>query len=391
MTPENHPEPRIDVSSLVDLTTELVARPSENPPGNERAVAETVFDRLEASPVDFDVDVREVLPGRPNVVARAGDPSRGSVLLTGHVDVVPAESPDWSGDPYSPRERDGEIVGRGAADMKGGLAAMLLAAESYLSDAEAPGEAVLGFVVDEEHKGRGTQALVEDGLDVDAAIVGEPTALDVCVAQKGAVRYRLSIDGESAHSGTPDQGVDAIRAAGALLEALEGFDEQLRAETSADFLDPETLTVTEITGGSAPNVVPGHAELEIDWRFHPGDQRPDRFDDAIDRLVAETDLDPNVDVAWERTVFARAGKVADDTPIVDTLVDAAAECGVESDLIGFNGGTDARFLIHDASVPTVLLGPGDQSVAHSAEEHVSVESLTAAARIYRSVLDRSLA
>lgn len=391
MERETHADGEIDRATLVNLTKELVGRASENPPGNERGVAEWLRDRLVDSPVDFDVEVREVLPDRPNVLARGGDPSRGSVLLTGHTDVVPADGADWSGDPYAPRERDGRIVGRGSADMKGNLAAMVLAAESYLSNADAPGEVVLAFVVDEENRGRGTQELVEDGLDVDGAIVGEPTNLDVCVAQKGAVRYELAIDGRSAHSGTPDEGVDAIRTAGSLLAAVESFDERLRTATSAAFLEPETVTVTELSGGSAPNVVAGHADLCIDWRFHPGDQRPDRFDEAVDRLIADADLDPDVDVTWERTVFARAAKVDADEPLVGRLVSAAEDNGVESDVVGFNGGTDARFLIHDADIPTVLLGAGDPAVAHAADEFVPTESLHDAAAIYRSVLDRSFA
>lgn len=389
MTNDSQHETEIDRPALVDLTKTLVERPSENPPGDEEDVAAALTDRLAESPVDFDVDVTDALPGRPNVVARAGDPSRGSLLLTGHTDVVPADSEEWTVGPYSPSERDGRIVGRGAVDMKGALAAMLVAAETYLQRADDPGEVILAFVADEEHDGAGTRALVEDGLSVDSAVVGEPTGLDVCIAQKGAVRYRLSIEGESAHSGTPDEGVDAIRAATALLGAFESLDERLRAETKSELMKPETLTVTEIRGGSAPNVVAGEAQLGIDWRFHPGDATPDRFDGEIDRILADTDLPEGVSVDWERTVFARAGAVPDDVDLVETLVGAAGEAGVDCDIVGYEGGTDARFLIHDADVPTVLLGPGAQTQAHTVDESLPVESLYEATLIYRRLLERT--
>lgn len=169
-------------SDVVDLTSELVGRASENPPGEESAVADFLRERLEESPLPFDVETDDVLDGRPNVVARVGDPAEGSVLLTGHTDVVPANTDDWTADPYELEQRGDRIVGRGTADMKGAIAAKILATEAYFesTSTEIPGEVILAFVVDEEHLGRGTQALVQN-VDIapDAAIIGEPTDLDV--------------------------------------------------------------------------------------------------------------------------------------------------------------------------------------------------------------------
>lgn len=304
-------------TDVVDLTAELVSRASENPPGNERRVAEFVAERLAASPVPFEIERQTVEPGRTNVIARGGDPTKGTVLLTGHLDVVPASADDWSGDPYDPRVADGRVVGRGAADMKGALAAKILAAESYLRT-DDPGEVVLAFVVGEEASGVGSRALVESGIDADAAVVGEPTGLDVCVAQKGVVRYRVELRGESCHSGAPDEGVDAIAGLGRVLDAVNRLDDRLRADSTHPQLTPETVTATEVEGGIAPGVVADRAAVTLDWRFHPGDTAPDRFDGLLSAAL-ESALEPtSVSVDLERTLFARGAAVPDDHELVGT-------------------------------------------------------------------------
>lgn len=376
----------------VALTRELVERESENPPGNEREVAEYLEEYLESSPVPFDIEFYDVEPDRPNVVACAGDSVKGSVLLTGHVDVVPANADDWSGDPYELRERDGRIVGRGTADMKGALAAKVLAAEAYYESADDPGEVVLAFVVDEEHSGKGTRALVERGIDADAAIIGEPTDLQVCVAQKGVARYEVTVRGESGHSGRPDDAVNAIAGMRRVLERIEALDDRLREETTHHSLAPETVTVTELHGGIAPNVVPDAATATIDWRFHPGTTDPDPFDRRLRETLDGIPLDGvAVDVAVARTVFARAAEVPPDHELVRTVQNAADAAGVSADVVGFDAATDARFLVHDAGVPTVLFGPGSiEDDAHTVDESVGVADLEAAVDTYREALSRLL-
>ncbi|TYL36175.1 hypothetical protein CV102_23830 [Natronococcus pandeyae] len=382
----------VDRDELVSLTAALVGKPSENPPGDERRVVDALLERLDRSPIEFDVETHEALPDRENVVARAGNSDRGSVLLTGHTDVVPAAADDWSGDPYELREEDGHLVGRGAADMKGALATKIVAAESYLASTDDPGEVILAFVVDEEWDGKGTQTLVERGLTADYAIIGEPTRLQTCVAQKGVARYELAVRGVSAHSGTPQEGEDAVLAAGRLLTAFESMNEELETETSHALLAPETITVTEITGGTAPNVVADRATLTVDWRFLPGhDRSPERFDERVSRLIRETDLGADVEVSVERLVFARAGEIDPGHELVETAVESAADVGVESAPVGFNAATDARFLLHDAEIPTVLFGPGSiADDAHTVDESVAVSELEATAKTYRRALDRLL-
>lgn len=192
---------RVDGNGLNALIQDLVEIPSENPPGNERRIAEFLADRLADSPVDFTVEVDPVEEDRPNVVARAGDPAAGTLLLAGHTDVVPADADDWGGDPYDLRCEDGRLVGRGTADMKGALAAKIVGTEAYFQ-AGGSGEVVLAFVVGEENGGVGTADLVESEIDADGAIIGEPTDMTVAIAEKGVARFTISTYGENAHSGS---------------------------------------------------------------------------------------------------------------------------------------------------------------------------------------------
>lgn len=373
---------------VVDLATELISRPSENPPGDEDTVARWLESRLIDSPTDFDVNTAEILPERPNVVARAGDPDCGRVLLLGHLDVVPADADTWIEDPYDPTVRDDRLYGRGSADMKGAIAAMVVAAERYLDRADEPGEVVLAFVVDEEHGGAGAQALVEAGVDADGAIIGEPTDMNVCTAIKGVARYEVTLHGESCHSGQPDEGVDAIRGLSALLDRIATLDDKLKA-TSHEVLAHEDVTVTEVAGGVAPNVVADRATATIDWRFLPGTTEPEPFDervcDALDGISADS---TPIGVDLERTVFARAGETDADHPLVSTVIETAQAEGIPADLVGFNAATDARFLIHDANLPTVHFGPGSITEdAHTVDESVSIASLATTVAVYERALN----
>lgn len=369
----------------------LITRPSETPPGEEAAVADWLVDRLAASPVEFDVERTEVAPGRPNVLARAGDPARGTVLLTGHTDVVPTDPSGWTTHPYEPVVRDGRLVGRGAADMKGALAAMLVGAERYLATTTAAGEVLLAFVIDEEDQGAGTAALVEDGVDADCAVLGEPTELNVCTATKGVVRYEVTVEGESCHSGRPDAGRDAVRGLRELLARVAALDHELEA-TDHSILAHEDVTVTEVSAGTAPNVVAGRADATIDWRFLPGETEPQPFDERVLEAVEGLTTDGVAfGVGVDRTVFARGGEVDPDHPAVEGVLAAARECGLDASVVGFDAATDARFLIHDAGVPTVHFGPGSiTDDAHTVDESVAVDDLVAAAAVYEAALGRLL-
>lgn len=383
----------IDADELVRLTGDLVSFESTNPPGNEGPIMEFLEDRLESSPAAFTVEHQEVKPGRPNLIARKGNPANGRLLLTGHVDVVPANASDWTGDPFELRSEGPRVVGRGTSDMKGALAAKILAAEAYLAATPDPGEVILAFVVGEETTGLGSEALVEAGIEADAAILGEPTDLQLCVAQKGVVRYEIRITGQSAHSSRPENGVNVIEAMRVLLNRLADVNTDMQAHTHP-LLTPACLTVTEANAGIAPNVIPDQATVTIDWRTVPdeSDLGPDDFDSRIeDAITGITDDGRDPVIEYDRWLFAEAAEVSRDSTIVTTLADAAAETGNACEVTGFNATTDARHFIKRAGIPTVLFGPGTvEDDAHTVDESISVDDLVAAAETYHATLSRFL-
>lgn len=383
--------PSVSESQLVDLTRDLISFPSENPPGNEGPIADFLVQRLERSPVAFDVSVQEIESGRPNVVARAGEPARGTLLLTGHVDVVPAVGENWTGDPYELQRVDDRIVGRGVSDMKGALAAKLLAAETYLQEHSDPGEVVLAFVVGEETTGFGSKALVDDGIDADAAILGEPTDLNVGIAQKGVVRYDVTISGRSAHSARPDKGASAVDGLRVLLEQCHELEQSIREEVHP-LLSSGSVSVTEVNAGIAPNVIPDEVELSIDWRTVPGTafRTASDFDGKLADIAETIEREcPDLTVEYDRWIFARATEIPSDAAVVSALTGAVENVGVDSDVTGFDATTDARHFIHRGNIPTVLFGPGTvESDAHTVDESISVDDLVTTANVYRRTLER---
>lgn len=375
----------IDTERLLSLAKELVESPSENPPGNEYAVTETLLNWFDESPIDFEITMQRVESNRKNIIARAGKSDNGSVIFNGHTDVVPADASQWTGDPFTLRQTEKTLVGRGIADMKGAIAAAIIAAEAYMINSSDPGEIVLTFVVDEEYGGKGSATLVDSGIEADAAIIGEPTELKICTGQKGVARYKITIQGESAHSGIPQSGEDAILAANRIVESINEFDQILQNNDPSATFNPESMTTTEIKAGSAPNVVADKAVLTVDWRFLPTRPNyPEPFDKRIAEIVEDVHFDQQVNVGIERTVFARASDVPVDSPIVNAIKNAVDSADISVDMSSLNAATDARFLIHDANIPTVLFGPGSiQRDAHTVDESITIQEITTAAEVYR--------
>jgi succinyl-diaminopimelate desuccinylase len=377
---------------LVDLLAEIIARETVNPPGNEDALAEYFVDRFEASPVAFDVELQEVHPGRPNVIARAGDPAMGSLLLTGHMDVVPASPDDWLGDPFELQRENDRLIGRGTADMKGALAAKLVAAEEFLTEYDDTGEVILAFTVDEEVSGSGTEALVESGIDADAAIIGEPTQRQVAIAEYGAVGYSLTVSGESGHAGRPDLATNAIDGLRRVLDRIKTLDDEVRTQKHDLFTPGPTISITEIEGGLAHNVVPDEATATLDWRTLPDrDRDPETFDDRLAEAIEDVTLDgDSVDVEFEREFFSPSSEVDPDAEIVQATLTAACETGIDTDCTRLNAVSDARFLTQ-AGIPTILFGPGSvEDDAHTVEESITIDELHKTVETYRGVLNRFL-
>ncbi|HET7620970.1 MAG TPA: ArgE/DapE family deacylase [Gemmatimonadaceae bacterium] len=370
----------IERGDAVALARELVRVDSRNPslargaPG-EREVARVLAGVLRAW--GLQVEVSEAAAGRPNVIARTGDPASGgrSLMFNGHLDVVGVEGMVHA--PFEALEREGKMYGRGATDMKGGVAAMCAAA-ARAAQAGIGGELVVAAVADEEHASIGTQALVGSGVRVDAAIVTEPTRLAIAPAHRGFAWITVRVNGRAAHGSRYDIGVDAIRHAGLLLAELDALDAGALLERTHPLLGHASLHASLIEGGTAMSVYPDHCTLRLERRTMPGESEDQVVEEirAACKRVARRRPDFSADVELE--LSRSPSDVAVDAPIVRALASVIEESGERVRTEGMSAWTDAAIL-NDAGIPAICFGPGDIALAHAAEEWVDTAEIERAA------------
>lgn len=370
----------LDADELVALTRELVRVPGENPPGQEEASALALAGRCRERGLGVEVD--EVAPGRPNVVATLAGGDRPGFLLLGHTDVVPVGS-GWTADPFSGALRDGRVHGRGSADMKGGLAACLVAMDAVRRAAvDLPGPVHLAALVDEEDTGLGIRHHVARGLSpLAGCLVAEPTDLRTVVAARGDSYLDYRVTGRAAHSGAPSEGRNAIVGAARVVADLERWHAEL-ADGAHPLVGPATVSVGTVAGGQGTSIVAADCRLTVDRRLQP-DEDPDTvLADARARLdaldLARDELAAEVAMTMAMPGFATPA----DHPwaaLVDGALSDAGGPGLP--VGGWTAACDGGFVAR-AGVPVVVLGPGSLDEAHRADESVAVSQLVTAARAY---------
>ena len=372
----------IDAEGLIAFTRALVRIPSVNQLSEglgEGPAAALVADRMRAfgwSPL-----VEEAAPDRPNVIAVLDGGRPGPTLMfEGHTDVVTeGDRSAWTYDPFGGEIVDGRLYGRGAADMKGGLAAMIFAAAA-VAERPFPGRLVLAALADEEGMMLGAKDFVARGhaAGVDAAIVCEPEGGEVCIAQKGALRIWVESRGRMAHGAMPQHAVNPIPPLAEFATACAGLQAELQAELGEHpLLGLPYVTPTVVRGGSPEqlNVIPGRAWLGVDIRTVPGLDHGD----LVRRLQAACGESLELTVVEDRP----STETSPDHPVVRAVVEAHRRVhGQEPPLGGVPGATDGTILWRDGGIPIVTYGPGDKWIAHQVDEHVELEELVRAAEVY---------
>jgi succinyl-diaminopimelate desuccinylase len=386
---------RIDRDELVQLTRDLVRIPSVVRPGEpgatEAAVASHVERWLRAQ--GFAVEVHEVAPGRPNVLAVLGESRGPTLLLEGHTDVVTeGDAREWSHAPFGGDVVDGRLYGRGSADMKGGLAAaMIAAAVIERSGAPLAGRIVVGALVDEEGDMLGARHLCTTplGRAVTAAIICEPEQNELCLEQRGVVWARVTLRGRMAHGAMPEAGVNPIGAVGVLVREAPVLERRLRRLCRrSPHLRPPTVTPTivraPVQGVAQSNVIPSTAQMTLDIRLTPG---PDA--EAVAKEIDVTcqrvmDACPGAVVEWQPVNGYRlATRVGREEPLVRAMVRGVRQAtGRAPRFGGVPGSTDGTILHMTLGIPIVTCGPGDRLIPHQVDEHVEIDQLVEAARIY---------
>jgi acetylornithine deacetylase len=364
-------------SELTALLSSLVAADSVNPslvPGGagEHEIATVV--EAWARHADLETERLEETPGRPSVLVRARGTGGGrTLLLCGHSDTVNVEGMT---DPHTPRIEGDRLFGRGAYDMKAGLAAALMAAREA-SRLGLAGDVVVAAVADEEHASLGVQEALRR-VSADAAVVTEPTELELAVAHKGFVWSEIVVTGRAAHGSRPHLGVDAILKMGAVLDELEQLDRVLARRTHP-LLGRASVHASLIEGGAELSSYPAHCKLGLERRTLPGETGGGIEAELESLLERCREADPEFEASHRTLLVREPFEIDQEHKLVTLVARAAAEVLAEPPTIGgASYWADAAF-IAAAGIPTVLFGPGGEG-AHAIEEWVSLSDTEAVAR-----------
>lgn len=353
------------------LLRDLVAIDSVNPtlvPGaaGEAQIGRAIADEMRG--FGLDVEIEDVAPGRPNVVGVLEGRSKGRTLMfCGHTDTVGISGMDR---PFSPIEKAGRLYGRGAQDMKGGVAAMIAASRQVAEQGGlSSGRIVIAAVVDEEHSSIGAEALVAKWT-ADAAVVTEPTDLAVAVGHKGFAWVEIEVLGKAAHGSRPKDGEDAILRMGRVLARLEAHDVALQVRPPHPLVGAGSLHASIIAGGRELSSYPDRAVLHMERRTLPGEPETIALEE-VRAILEALEKEDRTFRANAKKMFSRpAYELPAGHPLPQTLAAAIARAGGATRITGASFWTDAAILDH-AGIPSVLFGPGGAGL-HSTEEYVNV-------------------
>lgn len=371
---------------LIALLRRLVAVPSVNPGTSEAAMADAVARSLRDLP-GVALHRVETFPGRPSLAAVLEGGAPGPrLVLNGHLDTVPlGDRGAWTVDPFAATVRGGYVYGRGACDMKAGLAAQIAAARALAAaGGPARGALILHFAVGEERAEPGTRSLCEAGFGGDVGVVTEPTGLRVATAARGMACFRVRVQGRAGHASSPAAAnpIDAVPdvlACAARYAAARGGRHAL--------LPAGTCTPTMLRAGEVRNAIPDACELVFDRRLLPGQSAAGELAELRRALAGVAAAHPALALSADADAegFAPA-EIPPGAPFARRVSAArTAVCGDAQPVVGTPFSSDVHVLVNDAGMEAVTFGPGDVAECHCPDERVAVEQLVAAARILHLV------
>lgn len=380
---------RVDNQYVIRLSQELIKIPSHRGcEGHERRIGEFLAEELERA--GLEVSLQNVIDDRFNVIARVCGEEKGqSLMLTGHLDTVPAS--EKQPDPFAATIRENRIYGRGASDMKGALAAMTAAMKAVSeSKARLKGDLLLAGVIGEETTSEGTTHLVRNGPKTSFAINGEPTNMELIIAHKGAVLIQVAAKGKAAHCDTPWLGINSIEKMSKIVLAIsEQLPRELKRKTHRLIGSP-TINIGSIQGGGWPyTTVPEDCKIVIITGLLPGEKKESVlpiYEKIVTELQREDpELQADIDVVPIETIPEAYNLPfeTDESAVIVRSVENSAQkvLGRKPRVTGAGYWCDASILSY-AGVQTVIFGPGEVECAHSATEYVQIDHLLDSARIY---------
>ncbi|RKQ35817.1 M20 family metallopeptidase [Oceanobacillus halophilus] len=397
MTVQTSKRLKRDYERVVSLTQQLVQIPSvyrpEDPNGNEEKVAHFVADYLRNN-LGIEVYMEEVSPGRPNVIGIVDSGKPGKTLLfEGHTDVVTeGDKNAWKYDPFGAEIIDGRMYGRGTNDTKGNLACMITAVQSLLEDKEDfTGKIILCIPVDEEGLMLGIKDFIKQGWadDVDGAIICEPEENQICVAQRGALRVKITVHGKMAHGAISWSGINPNWRMAKIITALEELEkEEQEKHGGHPYLHWPSITPTilqaPVEGDAQINVIPDRCMTTLDIRTVPSQDHDELLGKIEAIFTSLKTADPDFHAEYEVIDNRPATETRKDEEVVKSIYHAVQTVlGKEPQYNGVPGATDGTFL-HIHGVPIVTIGAGDREVPHQINEYVDIKELGETTEIYRT-------
>ncbi|MDW7671214.1 MAG: M20 family metallopeptidase [Bacillota bacterium] len=379
---------------LTELTQSLIRIPShKDTPGQERDIALYMNEYLRNHQIES--VLHPVVGERCNVIARVlGNGTGRSLMFNGHTDTVLPYN--MTVDPYAAEINDGNIYGRGAVDMKGALACFMMTLIVMRRTGFVPGgDVIFTGVIGEEGKSEGTEYIVKSDIRADAAIVGEPSDYEYAVGHRGLEWFDVIIRGKSSHSGRPEQGVNAIELAMTFIQRVKQDLYPILKQKYDEYSGESVMNFGTITGGTEQSTVADQCIIRLDRRYIPGETKESvmgEYQDIIDKLKAE---DPAFSAEIRVTpdslleLFHPPLITSINEPIVSAVRESIKEViHREPTITRGIGWSDAGLLKTYADIPTVVFGPGDLSLAHTEEEHISIEDLNNGVDIYCRLIQK---
>ncbi len=371
--------------AVTSLLERLIRFDSVNPAldpsgGGESAIGAYIADFCRER--NIDCRLQDVDRERRNVLASVAGSGDETLLFVAHLDTVPA--PGWTRNPFEPYAAGGKLYGRGACDTKASLAVMLSALDSIKRDRPRATIVVAGSI-DEEYRKKGAKALGQIEPRFSAALVGEPTELEMVVAHKGSVRWQVETNGRAAHTSMPENGANAIEAMAEVILQLKHLNADLRKRPD-DLTGAPSLTVSLIQGGTDICTVPARCVISIDRRLVPGETPSAAFAEVNAILQDLMARDPSIKVkAVAPPLEDFPVSAAKETRLFEVARKACARVAGTGVPRGVPYGTDASML-SAAGIPCVILGPGSIEQAHTVDEYIEITQLDKAFEIYRDIM-----
>lgn len=376
---------RIEKQKTIDILQTLVAVDTTQPLGNELKLVKIILQML---PKDITHEIINHDKVRASLIVRLkGESSEGGMAFLGHLDTVACGNVDeWVHDPFSGTIDNGKIYGRGTADMKGGVAAMI-AVIMYLLDnnIKLTKDTYFCFTADEEANGMGAIALSNHPSlsKVSEIVICEPSNLKIGIAEKGALWLNIFSKGKLAHGSRPEIGINAI-------EKIIEFGIRIRMIIDDDIVHPllgkNTISITALEGGIMTNVIPETATMNMDIRLLPSldiDEALNSIEQLAALMIEET---PGLDIKIEVTNSRPAVETKEDDPFVQRFKDACISEGIQTGLSGLFFYTDAAQIIPKINKPFIIFGPGDDEMAHVKNEHIKLDAVEQVSNVYLKYL-----